>query len=184
MVLDTSKGQFPWHNGQIGERTKKLDEWSNYLLRNQTLEDWRGMSLVERVCKLREVSNGECVVTGQTLGNFYRNNGIRNRKVQYTVFTPQTNLAILQQQVYFVKSLAQEMYNGMDVVYFDETTMHLWQKNVKTWHRPEKPIKIRLSQQRSHSVTVFGAIVTNSNRFHHMLVPDGTTADNTLQFMK
>ena len=142
------------------------------------------MSLKRRCAKIADHTNMQYVVTGQTLGNFYRKHNVRNLKVHYTIYTPQTTLSMISQQQYFVKSLAQEMLFGKEVIYLDECTVNLWQHSNRTWQRPSERIKQILPQTRERGVTVFGAIISNSDRFYSKICFGGTTGQSTLLFLK
>ena len=69
------------------------------------------------------------------------------------------------------------------IIYVDETTVNLWTRKNKTWQLPKHPIKVILNEQRGQSMTVYGGIVTDSQRFVHQTFSGGTTSDNTVQFL-
>ena len=66
------KGRFPWPGREVcGVKTCKLDDLQDFLLRQQTLVSWRGLSLAKRCAKIWEISDYQCKITAPTLGNFY-----------------------------------------------------------------------------------------------------------------
>jgi hypothetical protein len=53
------------------------------------------------------------------------------------------------------------MDENVEVLYFDESSVNLWDHSEKVWMDPEKPFSMTLSKQRGAGVTLIAAI---SNR--------------------
>jgi hypothetical protein len=54
------------------------------------------------------------------------------------------------------------MVAGKQIIYFDESSTHLWEKLSKVWMSSSDPINLTLNKERGHSMTILGAI---SNRW-------------------
>ena len=177
------QGEWPWEKRKTGPMLK-LECIKDYLLNFSTLRAWKGLSLRNRVVKIAHHTQGNIVVTGPTLGNFYRRYRVRNLKVQYTILNQYTDPEMIQQQQYWIKSLCTELAMGKEALYMDEVTINLWQNgNLHTWMPKDRSIKLRLAEQRESGVTVFGCCITNSERFLHRIYQNGTTKENTLDFL-
>ena len=159
---ESRNGSFPWPS-YTNTKTKLLTEHEKYLTEYSTLYDWRFLTMAQRCAKIYQDFGIRC--SRPTLAALYHSNGIVNRKAAYRIASRGDDAAVNLQQQYFVKTLIQELADGTNIVYFDETTVNFWMKNQRSWFRPEKPITFVLAESRKQGVTIFGSICSQSSEF-------------------
>jgi transposase len=69
-----------------------------------------------------------------------------------------------------------------EIIYVDETTVHLWSYRRKIWMPSDNPIKVILPADRGHSVTVVGAISNKRDDMVYMLTKS-TNKEDTARFL-
>jgi transposase len=114
-------------------------------------------------------------VSRHTLGRLYRSHGIVKTKPIvkfYSVMKPAEKQRVQEEFVIRLLNLLQDV--DIEVWYFDETTVNLWDYSEKVWMNKKSPVTIQLPRQRGRSVTVLGAI---SNRRRLVLWQTNTTTD-------
>ena len=65
--------------------------------------------------------------------------------------------------------LAQHEMAGREVVYMDETSVSVWDRNVRTWMYRVEPLPHVLPKERAHNITVLGAITTKRPGLQYVL---------------
>ena len=61
----------------------------------------------------------------------------------------------------FSLHLARLIKEKMPLVYFDESSFHMWMRNTRTWTPPDYSVKHAFPKFRGTGITVFGAISTS-----------------------
>ena len=75
------------------------------------------------------------------------------------------------------------MQQGRDIIYFDETTAHIWEKRTKVWQHPSDPIVQRIPNRRGSGTTILGAISTLWGRMN-TTTGVSTCSEEVLLFFK
>jgi len=97
-----------------------------------------------------------------TLRYFYIKHNIKNRVVGFTY-----QQAVNRSQTPMMKfslHLARLVQQRKPVVYFDESSFHMWMRNTRTWTPSDYSVKWEYPKFRGTGVTVFGAISSSFNR--------------------
>jgi transposase len=124
------------------------------LLQPATLRQWSGFTLAERCQILRQ--HFQVDISLWSLRYFYAKHGVRNLS---TNFAYRQSLAADPADVRaFAVRLAELVRRGEPLVYFDESSFHMWLRRSRTWMLPEHPVPLVLNQLRGENVTVYGAI--------------------------
>jgi len=81
----------------------------------------------------------------------------------------------------FVARLINFRLLGKSILFFDETSISLWEKGQKTWFHPERPIQQVLNKKRYKGVTVMGII---GEEFDHIVfgLAESTNTMEVLQY--
>ena len=64
----------------------------------------------------------------------------------------------------FSLHLARLVKEKKALVYFDESSFHMWMRNTRTWSPPDLSVKWAHPKFRGHGITVYGAISTSFDR--------------------
>ena len=131
---------------------------AEFLLDPATLKAWRGWSMTRRVHQI-ELDWGVRIVIN-TLGRFYKRHGIGKMKAPFRWRTPTTDEERAVERRNWVALLAQHEMAGREVVYMDETSVSVWDRNVRTWMYRVEPLPHVLPKERAPNITVLGAIST------------------------
>jgi len=117
---------------------------AEYLLNHGVLTAWAGYSLSRRCQEIKLLGHS---VTRATLSRFYRQNKVRYVVCQYQY--QQARAKTIQRQVQqFAVQLARRTARGDNIVYFDETSCHMWMRKRTTWSSCYRPVKFRLNKLR------------------------------------
>jgi transposase len=139
-----------------GNREFKVERFGlrDLLLHPETLRCWSGFTLAERCATLRQHYGVD--IGWWALRYFYRKHGVRNLS---TNFAYRQSLAADPADVRaFAVRLAELVDSREPLVYFDESSFHMWLRRSRTWMFPSDPVPIVLNQLRGENVTVYGAI--------------------------
>jgi len=64
----------------------------------------------------------------------------------------------------FSLHLARLVKERKPLVYFDESSFHMWMRNTRTWTPPDLSVKWVFPKFRGNGITVFGAISTSFDK--------------------
>jgi hypothetical protein len=144
------------YNGTNNKRLKILPKVSKYLLDPKVLQRWASLGLQQRCLQLS--LDLEVNIHPNTLRDFYVKHNIRNRVVG---FTYQQALNRSKAPIMaFSLHLARLVQQKKSLVYFDESSFHMWMRNSKTWTPPDYSVKWAYPKFRGTGITIFGAIGT------------------------
>ena len=76
---------------------------------------------------------------------FYKENGIRNLRPDYTYTNKHSEAELFQKQLAFVMRLVDLLQAEKTVVYIDETSFSLWHKKSRMWMPLTSRFKIVLN---------------------------------------
>jgi hypothetical protein len=127
------------NNECAASRIKLTDELRKYLGSTETLDRWKGLPLRDRCLKL--MSEKGVKLAHSTLRTFYVANGIKWTAASKRKRHKQTE-EWLERKYQFCYKLAEVIFKGMPLLYFDETSVNSWLSLNKTWHRPEDDIYV------------------------------------------
>jgi transposase len=128
------------------------------LLDNATLKAWRGWSMLRRVHQIEQ--DWGLRISYQTLSRFYKRHGISNMKAPFRWRTPTTDEERAVERRNWVALLVQHEMAGREIIYMDETSVSVWDHNVRTWMYRAEPLPHVLPKERAPNITVLGAIST------------------------
>jgi hypothetical protein len=143
-------------NGQHVQFKVVREGLRELLLHPETLRKWSGFTLAERCATLRQHFNVD--IGWWALRYFYRKHGVRNLSTNFAY--RQSLAADPQLGRDFAVELGELVHRGEPLVYFDESSFHMWLRKTRTWMFPNEPVPIVLNQLRGENVTVYGAIGT------------------------
>jgi hypothetical protein len=63
--------------------------------------------------------------------------------------------------------MAKYIFEGKDIIYFDETTASIWEKNIHLWMDPKDKIVQKIPNSRGKGMTVLGAISSLWGSMHY-----------------
>ena len=129
-----------------------------HLLDNATLRAWRGWSMQRRVHQIE--LDWQVRISYQTLSIFYKRNGILKMKAPFSWRTPTTDEERAVERRNWVALLVQHEMAGREIIYMDETSVSVWDHNVRTWMYRAEPLPHTLPKERAPNITVLGAIST------------------------
>ena len=98
------------------------------------------------------------------LARFYKENDIRYLTPKYHYHRRESSEVKLEQQQDFVLKHVRLLKEEKELVYFDESSFHLWMKRPKLWRPANIPMHCHLQQDRGESFTVLGAISNKSSK--------------------
>jgi len=122
-------------------------------------------------------------ISRKVLVRYYKEFGVVHRRLAWMTlprYDPERQLTIKQS---FVGNLLGFMRAGKEIIYFDETSTHLWQQQRKIWMPKADPIKIIIPRQRGPSITILGAISNCRGVVYHS-ISHSTNAEAVLGFFK
>jgi hypothetical protein len=145
------------YNGKKNSRRKITARVSRYLLDPQVLQRWGFMGLQQRCLQLQHDQG--VMIKPTTLRDFYLKHNIRNRVVgfKYQQSVNRAKTPVLT----FSLFLARLIQERKPIVYFDESSFHMWMRSTRTWTTPDCAVKWSHPKFRGTGVTVFGAISTS-----------------------
>ena len=82
----------------------------------------------------------------------------------------------------FALHLARLVKEKKPLVYFDESSFHMWMRSARTWTYPDCAVKWAHPKFRGSGITVFGAISTSFEKPVFMQAPT-TNKENVLKFL-
>ncbi len=157
-------------------------EDAEYLLRKDTLEAWKTKTITQRCFILED--ERQLSITSHCLKDFYKKNGIRYLTPCYRTWVRATNEDHLKHQQEFVYDLVQDIMDGKEIVYIDESSLNLWQHNAKAWFSHKDPMIFQLCSNRGSNVSMIGAISTErTERLFFEVVPT-TNNETVFPFLK
>ena len=148
-----------------------------WLLSEDTLEMMAPMGLHQRAAIVRDRLDLPSF-SGTTLRNYSLRHGVRFKRPDYKFWKSQAEKKDLREkQLVFVQELGTMIKENSydDIVYIDETTLHLWQKASKCWVMPG--MKLPMQKNRGPSLTVIGAISEARGLVHHSCFAGSNTSD-------
>jgi transposase len=123
----------------------KIDEWGYYNLKMR--------------CRILEEETGQNV-SSSTLGRTYRRMGIAYKKPPFYIACKYSETQILGMQKAFAIKTMDLYKRGVELIFIDECSTHLWERRTKAWMKKTSPLYQRIAPQRGKSVSVLGAIST------------------------
>ena len=63
-----------------------------------------------------------------------------------------------------MRQLVHYIQRSREVIYFDETSTHVWDKKRRVWQNKNKPVIASLNPDRGARVTIFGALTPSQER--------------------
>ena len=87
------------------------------------------------------------------------------------------------EKVAYSSKLIRKIRAGRQIIAYDETSTHCWEKLKRIYMHRDRPVKLPLKKERGHSVTLLGAI---SNRWDDCkyLLGDKTSSANVLRWLE
>ena len=119
-------------------KTKLTENYMKYFASYECLDKLKNKTLKERANQI-SIDTGVSV-SCRTVLRIYKRNGIRYEKPAYKYWRKKTPDEELTEQVEFCNDLAQLMLDGKDIIYFDETTSNIWDKRLKVFQHPNRPL--------------------------------------------
>jgi transposase len=166
------------YNGRNNRRLKITPKVQRHLLDPATLQRWGFMGLQQRCLQLERDLG--VLIKPATLRDFYVKHNVRNRvvgfKYQQSQGRPKTPVLA------FSLCLAKLVQQRKPLVYFDESSFHMWMRNARTWTTPDCAVKWQIPKIRGQGVTVFGAISTDLPQPVFMKAPT-TSKEHVLKFL-
>jgi hypothetical protein len=102
-----------------------------------------------------------------TLANYYKKKKIKYGKPQYTIHSSQNEEELIKNRQGFITKIVEYYYRGLEIIYIDECSTHLWEKKNKVWVPRAGNVNIKLPTSRKESVTVIGAISSKSDKLYY-----------------
>ena len=115
-----------------------------------------------------------------TLRDFYVKHNIKNRVVGFRYQQSQNRSE--KPMMTFSLYLARLVQEKKPVVYFDESSFHMWMRSTRTWTTPDCAVKWSHPKFRGTGVTVFGAISTSLEMPVFMQAPT-TNKEHVMKFL-
>ena len=165
-------------NGRNNRRLKIVPRISRHLLDQKVLQRWGFMGLQQRCLQLEK--DCDVSIKPQTLREFYIKHNIKNRVVgfRYQQAQNRSELPLMTFSLY----LARLIQEKKPLVYFDESSFHMWMRSTRTWTYPDCAVKWAYPKFRGSGITVFGAISTSFERPVFMQAP-ATNRASVVKFL-
>ena len=148
------------------DRCKKLAPLKDTLLARDTLQQWSGLTLQQRVAKIMQDYGLQ--VSVQALFQFYKRHKVKFY-ASSTAYHAAFHKKHVEQRKQFAVQLAQLMHEKVPIVYFNESGFNSWLRPTHTWGTKAEPIKLVINERRVGSITVYGAISPFLRHFVYML---------------
>ena len=111
---------------RLGRPTKVIgsEELQNTLLSEACLTRWAHHSIYKRCVKIKQLYNVD--VPKETLRRFYKKNGLGYSPARAALYPHKKDLDVLEEerQAYAMKLSEFIVDEGVEVIYFDETSFH------------------------------------------------------------
>lgn len=120
----------------------------------------------------------------ETLRSYYLKYGVKFKRPDYKYYrTLAENQELKEKQLVFVKNLATAMQDRAydEILYMDETSVHIWHKASRCWVRPG--MKMTMIKGQTPSITVIGAISMERGLVHYEVLEEHNNTDVFLNFM-
>jgi transposase len=120
----------------------------------------------------------------ETLRKYYIRYGVKFKRPDYKYYKSLAeNQELQEKQNVFVHHLASAMQSRSydEILYMDETSVHVWQKLSWSWIRPG--MKLSLIRGQTPSITVLGAISMERGLVHYEVLQEHNNSDVFLNFM-
>jgi hypothetical protein len=149
------------------------------LLSRELLDEWKHLSLVDRVW---EISERFRVVTNRvTLSQFYKAHGVKRLRPFWNYPRSKSSSQLQEERLNFVTELLKCFQEDREVLFFDETSIHPWMRRKSLWQHPEHRMVISLNPKHRHNTTIYGAISSSSKELHWQ-ISQSTNTEDCLEF--
>ena len=166
------------YNGRNSGRLKIVPRISRHLLDPKVLQQWGFMGLQQRCLQIER--DFDVKIKPNTLREFYVKHNVKNRVVGFRYQQAQNRSE--KPLMTFSLHLARLVREKKPLVYFDESSFHMWMRSTRTWTTPDCAVKWAYPKFRGSGVTVFGAISTSFEKPVFMQATT-TNRDNVIKFL-
>lgn len=167
----------PHNRGKV----KVTKEVIDHITDPTVLRSWAHLNLSDR-CDLIDHEFG-IRIRHQTLGWWYRRNGITWTKPQLKFLGAKKRPNLLKEQAEWCHQLTEYHRRGHEIVWIDETTTNLWDQRGRVWQHKGNPLTVHRPSDRGKSTTVYGALFRHGGHLRFHFGPS-TNKEDFLVFLK
>lgn len=150
----------------------------NYLKSKKLLRAWAHHSL-QRRCQLIKDEFG-IQLSRTTLSNFYKRERISYTCLKKTMTHKFSAQHLHVDRISFIDQITDFFIEGREIMYFDESSTHLWETRGKIWQPKDDKICVAIPSSRGSGVTLLATVSNKDEYFRFYIAPEGQTTCNQL----